>query len=512
MDHFDSVADVNEWDGAAKKKWIRARLTGRAATAFKRLPEADRATFDKIVAALKKRFEPECRKELFMAEFQGRKKRRTEDWAAYGEDLKMLVEKAYPALQAEAQELLALNHFLAQIDNPQVAFGVRQKAPSTIDAAVAATMELEMYLHPTSIGREEHVIAAAGRMRSSEGGARDMDMVLERLERLEARLTATQGVVFGENTDLSSRQRRRSNQKGLTCWVCREEGHFSRDCPSRRDGEREVVGAVGVVNVSTVNVVSEVPAASSGCSCVASVNNQNAICQVDTGAPVSLISKDLLDKIENEGEQQPLSSAGYELVGVQGVPIKLYGSTRVEVKFDRVEKTYFVEVLVAESITTDIILGRDFLQQHECCIQFGERDKLHFMRDGHLVELGHTSKKTSVEDLPVGTSAAHSCVSSVTVQCCQTRESSTKHQQEQKKLRINTLGILAKNQMEINDEIWLLELTDRHTKRHERNLGKEDVGWHSTRITLPRNKKPPDRSLEKKGTNSGRILMEKGVV
>ena len=52
VDHFDSVADVNEWDGAAKKKWIRARLTGRAATAFKRLPEADRATFDKIIAAL----------------------------------------------------------------------------------------------------------------------------------------------------------------------------------------------------------------------------------------------------------------------------------------------------------------------------------------------------------------------------------------------------------------------------------------------------------------------------
>ena len=331
-------------------------------------------------------------------------------------------------------------------------------------------------------------------------------MVLERLERLEAR----QGVFFGENTDLSSRKRRRSNQKGLTCWVCREEGHFSRDCPSRRNGEREVVGAVGVVNVSTVNVVSEVPAASSGCSCVASVNNKNAVCQVDTGALVSLISKDLLDKIENKGEQQQLNSAGYELMGVQGVPIKLYGSTRVEVKFDRIEKTYFVEVQVAESITTDVILGRDLLQQHECCIQFVERDKLHFMRDGHLVELGHTSEKTSVEDLPVGTSAAHSCVSSVTVQCCQTCETSTKHQEEQKKLHINTLGILAKTKRRpMIDEIWLLELTDGRTKRHERNLGKEDVGWHSTRITLPRSKKPPDRSL---GMNSGRILMEKGVV
>ena len=35
VDHFESVADVNEWDAANKKKLIWARLTGRAATAFK---------------------------------------------------------------------------------------------------------------------------------------------------------------------------------------------------------------------------------------------------------------------------------------------------------------------------------------------------------------------------------------------------------------------------------------------------------------------------------------------
>ena len=118
MDHFDSVAVVNGWEAADKKKWIRARITGRAATAYKRLSADDQSTYDKITAALKKRFEPECRKELYIAEFQQRRKRRNEDWASFGEDLKTVVEKAYPTLQAEAQELLALNHFLSSIDNP----------------------------------------------------------------------------------------------------------------------------------------------------------------------------------------------------------------------------------------------------------------------------------------------------------------------------------------------------------------------------------------------------------
>ena len=73
---------------------------------------------------LTKRFEPECWKELYKVEFQGKRKWRSEDWAAYAENLKMLVEKAYTAQQAEAQEPLVLDHFLIQIENPKVVFGV----------------------------------------------------------------------------------------------------------------------------------------------------------------------------------------------------------------------------------------------------------------------------------------------------------------------------------------------------------------------------------------------------
>ena len=58
----------------------------------------------------------------------------------------MLVEKAYPVLQAGAQELVALNHFLTQIENPHLPFRFCQKALTTLDTAVAATLELETYL------------------------------------------------------------------------------------------------------------------------------------------------------------------------------------------------------------------------------------------------------------------------------------------------------------------------------------------------------------------------------
>jgi len=60
-----------------------------------------------------------------MAELQTRTKRRDEDWATLGDDLKSLADKAYPELQDEARELLALNQYLSQLDSPQIAFGVR---------------------------------------------------------------------------------------------------------------------------------------------------------------------------------------------------------------------------------------------------------------------------------------------------------------------------------------------------------------------------------------------------
>ena len=63
----------------------------------------------------------------------------------------MLAEKVYPTLQAEAQELLALNWFLSEVKDPQLTFGVRHKSPTKLDEAVAATLKLETYLPKMSV-------------------------------------------------------------------------------------------------------------------------------------------------------------------------------------------------------------------------------------------------------------------------------------------------------------------------------------------------------------------------
>lgn len=68
-------------------------------------------------------------------------------------------------MEDRARERLALNAYLAQLENLHVAFGVKQKTPETLDAAVSATLELESYVpHPKADG----VLCGSGPL---EGGA-----------------------------------------------------------------------------------------------------------------------------------------------------------------------------------------------------------------------------------------------------------------------------------------------------------------------------------------------------
>ena len=114
-----------------KLKWLRVRLTGKAQTAFRRLPDDVKADYGTCVEALQRRFNPDSKRQLYMVELIARTKRRDEDWAAFGNAVRVLVDKAYPELAENARERLALNQFLEQIENSQVAFSVQQNDRET---------------------------------------------------------------------------------------------------------------------------------------------------------------------------------------------------------------------------------------------------------------------------------------------------------------------------------------------------------------------------------------------
>ena len=123
-------------------------LTGRACQVFKWLPDDTRINYELANAALKNRFEPESLKTLYQMKLQPRVKQKGEGWAEFGEDLRVLADKTYPDLVCEAREQFALNQYLTQLSNPQVAFAVKQPMKTPVDNAVQATLEMESYSKP----------------------------------------------------------------------------------------------------------------------------------------------------------------------------------------------------------------------------------------------------------------------------------------------------------------------------------------------------------------------------
>ena len=245
-DRFESIAEINDWDAAAKKKWVRVSLTGRAATAYKRLPDDTRGDFGQTMKALKKRFEPESKQSLYMAELNSKKKRTSEDWAAFGEDLRVLAEKAYPDLEPAAQERLALNQFLDRIDDGQLAFAVRQKQPKTVDDAVQATLKLQSYLPTTKVTPPQDIVAGLTAEESDEDELTDViaaapagrtdrfGQLLDRLDRMETDIKSLKKQSGQQRDGDYRRQKSASTQGPIVCLKCGREGHFARGCAARR--------------------------------------------------------------------------------------------------------------------------------------------------------------------------------------------------------------------------------------------------------------------------------------
>eukprot|EP00731_Ephydatia_muelleri_P006688 Em0003g936a len=128
----------------------------------------------------------------------GAERKNKEDRAAFGDAVRVLADKAYPELAENARERLALNQFLEQIENSQVAFSVKQKRPRNVEEAATAVIELESYLRSTP---NDHA-PAKDEPQSRNIDGRDsltatMKSLCERLQRVE--------VLIGEIERLGNR-------------------------------------------------------------------------------------------------------------------------------------------------------------------------------------------------------------------------------------------------------------------------------------------------------------------
>ena len=128
---------------------------------------------------------------------------------------------------------------------------------------------------------------------------------------------------------------------------------------------------------------------------IAPIPGNNADWLVDAGS--TILSRSVWKQMGGGKKQLTPVGAQQNLVDAQGSPLKLAGVGAVDLQLGT--RMFEVDVLIVETLTEDLILGRDFLKQHKCSVELGEQNLLQLTEAGITVALGCSTrqqKKASV--------------------------------------------------------------------------------------------------------------------
>ena len=333
----DPFNGTGGWDEDKQLLWLKVCLTGTEKKTFNSPPADQKDTYKCAVAALHTCYEPESKQHLYVAEFQTRKRKKNETWHELATNLKLLADKAWPTLAEAAHECLALQRYLDLLDNPQVAFAVKQGRPTTLVDAVCSMLEKESYL--TSNPRP--VCVAPVQTASEPDG---LTLVLERLEQLESRMASLSAKPTKQpprhSGSLSQDSQRKPppwNKEVLPhsmslLWTARSCGQWLLQY-SQGPGKLSTSRVVGHTwdgsdkDPDQIVIASSSPSTSS-LYLSATLNDVSILCLVDTGAAVTLMSEDARKKTFPQGKSDKWM--GPALVSAAGTPLQVLGTTTVK--------------------------------------------------------------------------------------------------------------------------------------------------------------------------------------
>ena len=120
---------------------------------------------------------------------------------------------------------------------------------------------------------------------------------------------------------------------------------------------------------------------------------------LDTGASTTLLRKDTWERVKAPSQKKLTPCLEQRLVSVDGSPLQVHGRAMVEFKL--AGEIFQLEVTVVSPLTSEAILGLDFLRQHRVTIDLGNQQMLFGESNGQRTPLKESAGPKSVHSIRV---------------------------------------------------------------------------------------------------------------
>lgn len=142
---FEMYSKINNWDENEKGLYLATRMRGEAQRIVTDLSDSDRSSYEKLKAALSKRFCPLEKASLMQVEFKNRKRKKGEELSDLLLDLKRLARLAYPNFKEEVLEQLIADRFLDVLESRDLKRHIHLNRITKVDKILEVALEYEAF-------------------------------------------------------------------------------------------------------------------------------------------------------------------------------------------------------------------------------------------------------------------------------------------------------------------------------------------------------------------------------
>jgi hypothetical protein len=249
LSQFQYMAELRGWPRETWGLHLLTSLEGRARSLLAVESFGRRPTFEEVAQKLKTNFGSDMSAVSHRHELELVRRGEKESIASLGLRVKDLAMKAYPKLDANTRQELAIAPFIRALNNPQLEQAIWATTPTTLQRAMEVALACENGMRVAVSGGVNKNQKAAPRVHRINNDANDEhEQEEDPVVNLTASVRALSEQVSIMARDMNQKFKSQADQarafhstKGkktdkeatAECFYCQEKGHYATDCPKK---------------------------------------------------------------------------------------------------------------------------------------------------------------------------------------------------------------------------------------------------------------------------------------